>query len=118
MAGNTSFDQDKNQLAEDETSSTGSSGGSGALCYNSRTGEYLGRTPLSWIKLSAFLVLFSTIIAVLWGLCMGIFFQTLHFYIPHLRLEQSIIGTNPGLGYRPAGGLGFKSLQGEYKVTL
>lgn len=28
-----------------------------------------------------------------------------------------MIGSNPGLGYRPAGGLGFKTINGDYKVN-
>ena len=57
----------------------------------------------------SFYLLYTAILAMLWGLCMGVFFQTLDFYIPKL-IEDS---RNPGLGFRPAGGLGFKNDKGE-----
>jgi hypothetical protein len=43
-------------------------------------------------------------------------FQTLDFYIPKFVQREGLIGDNPGLGFRPAGGLGFKTMDGEYKV--
>ena len=69
----------------------------------------LGRTLPSWLKLVSFYLLYTAILAMLWGLCMGVFFQTLDFYIPKL-IEDS---RNPGLGFRPASGLGFKNDKGE-----
>jgi sodium/potassium-transporting ATPase subunit beta len=114
MVGGSSFDQDKNKLAEYETSSTSSSGVS-ATCFNTKTGEVLGRGLCSWLKLFSFFLLFSSMIAVLFGLCIGIFFQTVSSDVPKLILEDSVIGANPGLGYRPAGGLGFQTKGGDYK---
>jgi hypothetical protein len=43
--------------------------------------------------------------------------QTLDFYIPKFVQREGLIGDNPGLGFRPAGGLGFKTMDGEYKVS-
>ena len=75
----------------------------------------LGRTIASWDKLILFYLLFTAILALLWGLCMGVFFQTLDFYIPKYSQESSagVISANPGLGFRPAGGLGFVNKNGE-----
>ncbi len=116
MAGDSSFDQDKNKLAEYETSSSGSYKSSRG-CFNSKTGELMGRNLFSWIKLLSFFFIFCGVMSTLFGLCMGIFFQTLDYYIPKLKIEDSMIGSNPGLGYRPAGGLGFKTINGDYKVN-
>jgi len=105
--------RDKAHLAGEGDSSSVSSGGSGeeraGFLYDSRRGELLGRTLPSWLKLVSFYLLYTAILAMLWGLCMGVFFQTLDFYIPKL-IEDS---RNPGLGFRPAGGLGFKNDKGE-----
>lgn len=42
-------------------------------------------------------------LAALVAICMWVFFQTLDPRIPKWQLERSIIGTNPGLGFRPQG---------------
>merc|ERR1711874_813894 len=75
----------------------------------------LGRSIASWNKLIFFYLLFTAILALLWGLCMGVFFQTLDFYIPKYSQESSagVLSANPGLGFRPAGGLGFVNKNGE-----
>lgn len=110
-----SFDQDKAALAEMDNVSRASHHSSNNYFYNSKTGELIGRTFLSWMKLFIFYLIFCLSLSCLWGLCMGIFFQTLDFYIPKFVQRQGLIGDNPGLGYRPAGGLGFKTMDGEYK---
>lgn len=113
-AANTSFDQDKRKLADFQGDGSSSSGGSGgARCYDHKTGEFMGRTFRSWFQLFSFFVLFSGIIVIIWGLMMGIFFQTLDLYVPKMKQEDSLIWDSPGLGYRPAGGLGFEGLKGE-----
>ena len=105
--------RDKAHLAGEGDSGSVSSAASGeenaGFLYDSRRGELLGRTLPSWLKLVSFYLLYTAILAMLWGLCMGVFFQTLDFYIPKL-IEDS---RNPGLGFRPAGGLGFKNDKGE-----
>jgi len=107
MAGNSSFDQDKHRLADYDTDSSGSSS-SGTRCYNAKTGEFLGRSFVSWSKLVAFFCLFSAILAAFWGLFWVIFTQTLAPYRPKVMGGLSIINSSsPGLGYRPHGGLGY-----------
>lgn len=72
------------------------------------SGDILGRSLVSWLKLFLFYFLFCGILSLLWGLCMGIFFQTVDFYIPKYIQGAGVMGDNPGLGFRPAGGLGLK----------
>lgn len=105
--------KDKAQLAgEGDSVSYGSNDGSDSsqqnYLWDSKRRELLGRTLSSWFKLISFYFLFTGILTLLWGLCMGVFFQTLDFYIPKL-IQDSM---NPGLGFRPAGGLGFKNDNG------
>lgn len=40
-------------------------------------------------------------LAALVAICMFVFFQTLDPKIPKWQLDRSLIGTNPGLGFRP-----------------
>lgn len=46
-----------------------------------------------------YMVLFSAGLALFWGLCLWVFYQTLDNYTP--KLQTAFIGTNPGLGFRP-----------------
>jgi hypothetical protein len=72
-----------------------------SFCWNSKTMELCGRSIGSWMKLVAFMVLFSAGVAMFWGLCLWVFYQTLDNYTPKLQQTESFIGSNPGLGYRP-----------------
>uniref|UniRef100_A0A6M2DEM3 Putative sodium/potassium-transporting atpase subunit beta-2 isoform x2 n=1 Tax=Xenopsylla cheopis TaxID=163159 RepID=A0A6M2DEM3_XENCH len=69
--------------------------------YNSEEGTVLGRTGLSWAKIGIFYTIFYGVLAALVAICMWVFFQTLDPRIPKWQLDESIIGTNPGLGFRP-----------------
>jgi hypothetical protein len=44
----------------------------------SKTGELVGRTFFSWMKLLLFYIIFCLSLSCLWGLCMGIFFQVIN----------------------------------------
>ena len=104
--------RDKAKLAGDEDSvsyGSGSQESQEGYFWDSRRRELLGRTLPSWLKLISFYFLYTAILAMLWGLCMGVFIQTLDFYVPKLVENQR----NPGLGFRPAGGLGFKNDRGD-----
>ena len=122
--------RDKAKLAGDgDTTSEGSEDSGYNYFFDSKRGELLGRTIQSWLKLLFFYFLFTAILALLWGLCMGVFFQTLDFYIPKYTRQCSVstgingvsqecsgagvLSSNPGLGFRPAGGLGFLNKNGE-----
>ena len=102
--------KDKVKLEEyDERSDTSVETGEGFFW---RSGELFGRTPISWLKLLLFYLLFCGILALLWGLCIGLMFQTVDFYIPKYIQDDGLIGANPGLGFRPLGGLGLAGQDG------
>lgn len=52
-------------------------------------------------KIGLFYLIFYGMLAALVAICMWVFFQTLDPRIPKWQLERSIIGTNPGMGFRP-----------------
>jgi len=107
------FEKDKAKLADNDSHSYSSEYSEQNYFYDSKRGELLGRTLPSWLKLIIFYLLFCGILALLWGLCMGVFFQTLDFYIPKYKQEGGLLGSNPGLGFRPKGGLGFVNDKGS-----
>ncbi|XP_055382094.1 sodium/potassium-transporting ATPase subunit beta-2 isoform X2 [Condylostylus longicornis] len=69
--------------------------------YNKAEGTYLGRNGTSWAKIGIFYTVFYGVLAALVAICMWAFFQTLDPRRPKWTLESSLIGTNPGLGFRP-----------------
>ncbi|ODN01159.1 Sodium/potassium-transporting ATPase subunit beta-2 [Orchesella cincta] len=69
--------------------------------WNGKTGQFLGRTGSSWVKIFVFYVVFYAGLAAFAGLCYYLFSLTLTLDHPKWLLEESIIGTNPGVGYRP-----------------
>jgi len=74
------------------------------LIWNPDTGEFLTRTPLSWAKITVFYIIYYSCLAGFWAAAMAIFFQTIPNYTagPKWTQNSSIIGTNPGLGAKPA----------------
>merc|ERR1712037_79220 len=102
--------KDKARLEEYDARSDASEGSGERFFW--RSGELLGRSLSSWLKLVLFYLLFCGILALLWGLCIGLMFQTVDFYIPKYVQDQGLIGSNPGLGFRPLGGLGLKQKNG------
>lgn len=109
------YERDKERLAEraDSVASSDSlvSGEGNGFLYNSKTKEVFGRGLPSWAKVLAFYFLFSAILALLWGLSMGLFLQTLDFYVPKYKQDGGLIGNNPSLGFRPSGGVGLEQSQ-------
>ncbi|XP_016964140.1 sodium/potassium-transporting ATPase subunit beta-2 isoform X2 [Drosophila biarmipes] len=73
----------------------------GQFLYNSEDGTVMGRDRSSWAKIGIFYVAFYGVLAALVAICMWAFFQTLDPRIPKWSLDRSLIGTNPGLGFRP-----------------
>ncbi|XP_017784392.1 PREDICTED: sodium/potassium-transporting ATPase subunit beta-2-like isoform X2 [Nicrophorus vespilloides] len=69
--------------------------------YNKEDGTYLGRSKEGWAKICLFYLVFYGMLAALVAICMWVFFQTLDPRIPKWQMDSSIIGTNPGLGFRP-----------------
>ncbi|KAG5881105.1 hypothetical protein JTB14_024350 [Gonioctena quinquepunctata] len=73
----------------------------GRRIYRKKDETFLGRTPESWAKIGLFYLIFYGILAALVAICMWVFFQTLDPRIPKWQLDRSLIGVNPGLGFRP-----------------
>jgi len=69
--------------------------------YNSDTGEVLGRSGLSWFKITVFYICFFAGLACFFGLMLWIFLTTLNDKEPRYKGDSSLIGTNPGVGFRP-----------------
>jgi len=81
--------------------SKGQEGGFGRFLWNPDTSEFLGRTAASWFKITVFYILFFAGLAAFFGLMLWIFYQTLDPMKPKWILDQGLIGTNPGVGFRP-----------------
>lgn len=77
------------------------SGGALRFLYNPDTGEVLGRTGSSWFKITVFYIIFFICLAAFWTVMLVIFYQTLDNFKPKWTLDASLIGTVPGLGFRP-----------------
>lgn len=69
--------------------------------WNPKSREMFGRTGTSWAKIGIFYTVFYGVLAALVAVCMWVFLQTLDPRIPKWQLHESLIGTNPGLGFRP-----------------
>uniref|UniRef100_A0A6M2DRV4 Putative sodium/potassium-transporting atpase subunit beta-2-like protein n=1 Tax=Xenopsylla cheopis TaxID=163159 RepID=A0A6M2DRV4_XENCH len=70
-------------------------------CYNPDEGSFLGRQPSAWARVSLFYLVFYTVLASLFTICMYVMLSTIDKEYPKWQLDESIIGTNPGLGFRP-----------------
>lgn len=69
--------------------------------WDPRTKKCMGRTGESWLKIIAFYIALYIVLAALWSVFFLIFQQTISDRYPKWQLEESLIGTNPGLGFRP-----------------
>lgn len=69
--------------------------------WNPTTRKCMGRTRDSWLKIIAFYIALYAILAAVWSLFFYLFQQTISDRQPKWTLESSLIGTNPGLGFRP-----------------
>ncbi|KAK5646773.1 hypothetical protein RI129_005237 [Pyrocoelia pectoralis] len=74
-----------------------------AFLWNPSTREALGRTGPSWAKILLFYVIFYICLAALFAICMTGLYATLNKERPKYTHYDSIIGSNPGLGFRPLG---------------
>jgi len=70
-------------------------------CGIRRPSSFFGRTGLAWAKLTIFYIIFYIGLACFAVLCYYLFSLTLNAERPKWILDKSLIGTNPGLGYRP-----------------
>jgi sodium/potassium-transporting ATPase subunit beta len=71
------------------------------IIYDRENGKVLGRTPKNWGELLLFYAIFYIALAALFAICMEAMMATIDEKEPKWKLEESIIGTNPGLGFRP-----------------
>ncbi|CAG0885111.1 unnamed protein product [Darwinula stevensoni] len=69
--------------------------------YNPDDKSFLGRTCESWAKIFIFYVIFYACLTAFWSLMLYIVLQTLPENSPTFLTASSIIGDNPGLGFRP-----------------
>jgi len=69
--------------------------------WNPETGQVLGRTGSSWAKVGLFYFVLYAFLAAFFAVMLVIFYQTLDNFEPKWKLDSSIIGSNPGLGFRP-----------------
>jgi len=79
-------------------------GGIGSFIWNPRTKEFLGRSGLSWLKVSFFYAIFYTCLGAFFIGMLAVFFQIMPVDKPTYFGESSTMaqkGLNPGLGFRP-----------------
>jgi len=70
--------------------------------YNSETGEILGRTPISWLKITVFYIVYYSFLTAFFIVMLLAFFQTLSDKEPTWKMESGgLIGSNPAMGFRP-----------------
>uniref|UniRef100_A0A646QIL4 ATPase-b2 n=1 Tax=Hemiscolopendra marginata TaxID=943146 RepID=A0A646QIL4_9MYRI len=69
--------------------------------WDSERREFMGRTAGSWGKVGLFYLIFYAGLSAFFAVMLVIFYQTLDNYEPKWQQERSVIGTNPGLGFRP-----------------
>ncbi|XP_075213509.1 sodium/potassium-transporting ATPase subunit nervana 3 [Lycorma delicatula] len=69
--------------------------------WNSETNQFLGRTAGSWAKILLFYCCFYAGLVGFFAAMMAIFYTTLDMKVPKWQLDSSLIGNNPGLGFRP-----------------
>jgi len=75
--------------------------GFGNFVYDSENGTVFGRTAASWLKITIFYIIFYTCLAGFFCLNFYIFSRTLNDESPKWTLDASLIGSNPGIGFRP-----------------
>lgn len=73
----------------------------GLFFWDPQSKKCMGRTGMSWLKLIAFYIALYVILAAVWSSFFLLFQQTISDRKPKWLLDDSLIGTNPGLGFRP-----------------
>jgi sodium/potassium-transporting ATPase subunit beta len=73
----------------------------GEFLWDSKTGKFMTRTPSSWCQLIFFYTIFYACLCALFAICMKGLLSTMDLTSPKWKLGESLIGTNPGLGFRP-----------------
>ncbi|EDW02898.1 sodium/potassium-transporting ATPase subunit beta-1 [Drosophila grimshawi] len=71
------------------------------ILYDPNEGTFLGRTPKSWGQLITFYTIFYIVLTIMFTICMQVMLSTINEHHPKWKLDESLIGTNPGMGLRP-----------------
>lgn len=61
----------------------------------------MGRTPLSWLLITVFYIIYYAFLAGFWILMLYVFFQTIDDKDPKWKVTEGLIGKSPALGVRP-----------------
>ncbi|XP_077296718.1 nervana 1 [Arctopsyche grandis] len=69
--------------------------------YNPNERAFLGRTRKSWAQIIFFYLVFYAGLTALFSICMKGLLSTISETEPKWKLDASLIGTNPGVGFRP-----------------
>lgn len=85
---------DQNGVGEKQLSKT-------SAIWNSSSKEFIGRTWDSWVKIAVFYLIFYSCLAAFFAVLMVGFFQTIDPKRPTQMDMQSLLKSNPGMGFRP-----------------
>ncbi|XP_067007708.1 sodium/potassium-transporting ATPase subunit beta-2 [Anabrus simplex] len=69
--------------------------------WNPTTKQFLGRTAKSWGGIILFYLIFYAALAALFAICIQGLYLSLNENSPTWQKDQSLIGDNPGMGFRP-----------------
>jgi len=70
--------------------------------YDKNTGAIMGRTPMSWLLITVFYIIYYSCLAGFWALCLFVFFQIgIEEKRPFWEKRESLIGESPAMGVRP-----------------
>lgn len=69
--------------------------------FDKDTGYICGRSTKNWGQLMLFYLAFYVVLAALFTICMQTLLATMNHQFPKWQLDASLIGTSPGLAYRP-----------------
>jgi len=70
--------------------------------FNKDTGAIMGRTPMSWLLITVFYIIYYSFLAAFWALCLFVFFKIgIDDKRPCWEMEASLIGKSPAMGVRP-----------------
>jgi len=69
--------------------------------YDKNTGAIMGRTPLSWLLITIFYIIYYAFLVGFWALMLFVFFQTIDDKSPKWQITDGLIGKSPALGVRP-----------------
>merc|ERR1711963_230982 len=71
--------------------------------YNKKTGEVLGRSAKSWAQITLFYIVYYSCLAAFWAAMMAAFLNiSITDDAPRWTLDESLIGSRPGLGIKPS----------------